>query len=611
MSTSQNHKEATGTRRVGRAPKPTPKKAWTPQFSARSPRKGFTVDSRPALCDMQLPGPRREEEGRGGATSAATALRLMIRSPLLAVTVTAVPAAAGGRPSAAPDMFWFFYLQAVRYFTSAEKADQEIRGARSMIREELCFEHGILLPDAKPNGDVPGADDFRGWRRRRILKPEGVLDAVTAQLTHVSLPLALAIRRAEDTGEPRPLHQPAVWDLIAVDGTVMNAPSDVRQIDRVEADGTVTSYIEGSRAKKPRDARIHHHVNEKIDKPHGAVTGLYNIAAVTKGQGTYTRVVLAVEIGQAGQGEGPVAMRMLHDMYDRIGRAFPVLLYDGAMVPLYQQDLVAEHGIYCVNSNKERNKAKKGKDGTRKPEPKVVQGPNCPLTPLGKGQKRYGEKRGDSKRTYVTAPESVLHEADGYQHEHHLAADDGAVYELNRPAHSGGDVNKTGLLTPVDLERLQDSSGEYYLRLTVAGTCAHAGEFTVSYDLRKTSLNRDGHLPWRSVIANIRVLPDALVELFAEVYGQRNQVEGYFSWLEACFYRKDRHASWGRDAQLFDLVGASLWHNTLTWAHLAYRHPEQDQQLRIELRDLPAAPAPSRYAGSVEHAPQDAANPAA
>ena len=95
------------------------------------------------------------------------------------------------------------------------------------------------------------------------------------------------------------------------------------------------------------------------------------------------------------------------------------------------------------------------------------------------------------------------------------------------------------------------------------------------------------------------------------MYGQRNQVESFFSWLEACFYRKDRHASWGRDAQLFDLVGASLWHNTLTWAHLAYRHPEQDQLLRVELRNLPATPARSRYAGSAAPAPQDAANPAA
>jgi len=452
-----NDPTTTRTRRVGR--KPRLSKPRTTQFSASSPRTEFTIDTRPALSALQLPGPRREVEGRGGATAAGVALRCMIRSPLLSAMVGAFPAPGVGRPPGMPDHFWIFYFSAVRYFSSAEKLDQELREQWKLVREEFWFEHGILLPDAKPNGDVPGADDSRGWRKRRILGREGVLETVLAQLTQVSLPLALAIGRAEDTGPTRPLHQPAVWDLIAVDGTVMNAPSDVRQIQRLEDDGTVTTWIEGSRAHDLKDARIHHHVNTKIKKPHGAVTGLFNLAAVTKGQDTYTRVVLAVDIGQDGEGEGPVAMRMLHDMYSRIGRAFPVLLYDGAMVPVYFQDLMAEHGIYCVNINKERPKPKKQRDGTYRPEPTVKAGPSGPLTSPGIGQRRYGVKRGSSKRTFVTALESVLHEADGYKHHHHLAADDGAVYELNRPIRAGGEVHKTGLLTPVDLELLQESDG--------------------------------------------------------------------------------------------------------------------------------------------------------
>ncbi|MCW2808888.1 MAG: hypothetical protein JWQ93_2843 [Marmoricola sp.] len=79
---------------------------------------------------------------------------------------------------------------------------------------------------------------------------------------------------------------------------------------------------------------------------------------------------------------------------------------------------------------------------------------------------------------------------------------------------------------------------------------------------------------------------DGLVEQYAEVAGRRNQVEAFFGWLERCFYNKDRHASWGRTAQLFNLIGAALLHNSQAWAHLAYRHPEQAEQLAAEIREL-------------------------
>lgn len=563
-----------------------PKKP-TPQFTATSRRTAFARDTRPALHDLLLPGPRRAQEGRGGAVAGVDTLRCLIRSPLIAVYAAAIPARTCGRPAAVPDHFWVFYLAATRHFSSSELLDQELRAHWDLVREEFWFEHSILLPNAKSNGDVPNGDDFRKWRTRNILprttkgRPvnQDRLEQLMGWLTNVSIPLALAVRRAEGGDGHRDLLTPAVWDCIAADGTVLDAPSDVRERIECDEDGAVLSRtIHGTRAKDPKNARVHHEVTSTGNKPHGAKKGLFNVAAVTKGLDTYTRVVVGLDIGHPGEGEVPIAMRVLHSFYARAGQTFPVLLYDGAIMPIHFQELMATHGVYCVNANYARPGAKH--------TPAVIAGPDGPQLPLGRGRRRYGVKAGQDKRTYTTPLESVNHEVDGYIHQHHLAADDGAVYETNRPALAGGTIHKVGLLVPTRLERLRDDIGEYFLRLTLSGDCAHGDRFHVSYELRKTRVNRDGNLPWTELVANIRVLPDALVEQFAEVAGRRNQVESFFSWLERCFYRKDRHASWGRDAQLFDLIGAALLHNTQAWAHLAYRHPAEAERLRRELATL-------------------------
>jgi hypothetical protein len=84
---------------------------------------------------------------------------------------------------------------------------------------------------------------------------------------------------------------------------------------------------------------------------------------------------------------------------------------------------------------------------------------------------------------------------------------------MDRPALAGGEVYKTQLLTPIGLERLQVGDGQYFLRLAPAGDCAPGAVHRLLRP-RKTDLNRDGHLPWRSLVANLRVIPDALVERF-------------------------------------------------------------------------------------------------
>lgn len=106
-------------------------------------------------------------------------------------------------------------------------------------------------------------------------------------------------------------------------------------------------------------------------------------------------------------------------------------------------------------------------------------------------------------------------------------------------------------------------------------------------------------MPWRSMVANVRVIPEELIEKYGLTFGKRNQIESFFGWLEKRFYVKDRHASWGREAQLLNLVFSALLHNTEAWAHLAYRHPQVAADLARELADLPAA-IPSSSSTSVK-----------
>lgn len=560
--------------------KRAPKKAPTPQLSASSPRSPFTTDTRPKLATMTLPGPRRAQEGRGGAVATMVALRCIIRSPLLAAFTAAIPARTTGRKAAVPDIFWMFYLIATRHLASQELLDQELAANWPQIRTEFWFEHAILLPDAKANGDIPNSDDLRKWRTRNM-SPDQIQELMR-QLTTIAVPLALAIRRSEGGSWPRPLHLPEVWDAVAVDGTTLDAPSGVRLEERTEDDGTVTTVLKNSRAKLDKDARVHHNMSHH-DKKHGSQHGLCNVVACVSGRGSYTRVVLGLDIAQTGEGEDRAAMLVLSALYDQVGAFFPVLLYDKAMKPTYYQDLMAKYGIYCVNPNYARPGNKESIAPVKTAVRKVKAG--CPkhmLIPLGEGQSRYGTERGAPKRTYVSELAAVAHETNGLQHVHHLAADDGAVYELDRPFTTRKVVNKTQLLETVGVQRVRASNGEYTLRLTVQGACHLGGSFTTCVDLRKTELDREGSLPRTSVIANVRVIPDAS-ERFGAVYGKRNQIESFFSWLEGRFFVKDRHASWGRDNQILDLIGAALLENTWAWAHLAYRDPAQAATLTAEL----------------------------
>ncbi|SDC45250.1 hypothetical protein SAMN05660690_1495 [Geodermatophilus telluris] len=557
------------------------------QFTANSPATPFLIDDRPALIALPLAGPRRKKEGRGGATANLVVFRTLIRSPLLPAFTAALPRARGGRPTPLPDLYWVFYGCAMRELASNEQLDQELPQVWTEIRKEFWFEHRVLLPDALPNGEIPGGSySYRKWRKRRFFpeKKTSPLPDLVGRLTDISIPLALAVRAAEGGDVPRELIDPAVWDIVAIDGTVLNAPSDVRQEQVVDdngevvrdTDGNPVLQVTGSRAKKGRP-RVHHDVTDARGKEHGAKHGLYNVVATTKGLDTYTRVVLGLDIGDPGEGEDPVAMRVLRGIYSRAGHVFPVLTIDGVGKPGMYQDLVSEFGVYVVNPQSARARNK----GEAQADPA-----NAHLT--GTTIRRYGVKKDQAKLTYDTPLDTVCHEVDGVAHDHHLVADDGAVYETDLPATRGSRVRKLGMLTPTGVGRRRDTDGRYYLLLTLTGSCAHGGDFTVTLELRWTKPVKDGRVPWRSMIANVRVIPEALFEKYCLTFGKRNQIESFFGWLEKRFYVKDRHASWGREAQLLDLVFSALLHNTEAWAHLAYRHPAAAADLARELADLPA-----------------------
>lgn len=551
------------------------------QVSAASTKLRFDEDDRPALSSFNMPGPRRDREGRGGAQASLEVLRYLIRCPLLPALASAVaPRVGGGRPSAYPAIFWIFYTAAIRELRSEEQLCAELSLHWREIAKEFYFEHDVALP-TEP-GVAPAS--FNSWRTNNLIDRRQQIDVLLDRFTQISASLALAIRSAEGWKATEDLLNPTLWDIIAADGTVINAPSDVRPELTLDDSGAFKVTYRGSRADPsyPERARTHE-TQRKVSKRSGSPEGLYNIAVTTKGTAKYTRTVLAVNIAPAEEGENPLAMRALRRTYDHLGSAFPVLVYDGAITPKHAQELTAEYGTFTVNANHARSKDRsptrgKGNDGagesTRKDFPA-----NSDVS--GEGVSKFGHTRGHLKRTYVTALPEVTCPAG---HAIHVVADDGAVYRVDQPATRGGTSRRLELMAAIGLERRHDERHGYYFRITLSGTCHCKRNVTTTFDLSRDGAT--GPLSWRERPANIRIIPE-VAKQYARTMGHRNQAESFFSWLKQRYYRKNRAASWGRPAQIVDLLGAALLHNAEAWAHLAYRHPEAAVELGETLASLP------------------------
>ena len=551
----------------------------SPQVSRNGPHLTFADDDRPGILDLNLPGPRRAREGRGGGHFILDVMRYLIRSPLLAAMTVAV-APRKGRPAAYPDKFWFFFAAAARELASGDELIATLNNETvwTEVAKEFYFEHGITLP-AKPGVAMAS---YNSWRTNAIIDRKQQLDVLLRRFTEVSVPLALAVRHSEVGDRPTDMLNPLVHDIISGDGTVRNAPSPVRGIVDIDEDGNKSLTYQNSRAKpgNPNLARVHE-AQQANSKRSGSREGLYNLAAQTKGTNTYTRTVLSVDIGTTHEAEITVAMRMFHRVYEVLGDRIPVLVYDGALTPINGQILMADYGTLCVGANYSRglkNSAGAGESRADHFDPDTT-------TTTGEGQRQYGSKKGEPKRTWVTQLPDIDCHNGGHLHQHHVVADDGAIYEVDRPAYRGGTAQRLRALTSTELQRHQDDDGKYWFQLTVSADCDRGGTFSMTQDLRETELNSKGNLSWREPIANVRPIPD-VADKYADVMGHRNQSESFFSWAEKCYYRHDLAASWGRESQLFDLIAVALLHNSETWAHLAYRHPGYAEELKVSIADL-------------------------
>lgn len=585
---------------------PAPRAAASQRGGAEAPA------ALPSLNSLALPGLRRAVEKRGSATATDVTLWLLIRCPLLHTLATAIPrTATGGRGW--PPVFYLVLAALAREVKSYDQAEQDMHTHRRMVRAEFAA-LGIDLP-AKANDALAGYGDFSKWRKKNVLGKPAVLLRLQLALPWVALPLSLAIREAETgTTEPGSFTNPGRHDELACDGTVFDAPSDVRLVPDPEAPGALR--LVGSRANKPEHARVHHAVTGdtlRIKKPHGATRGLYYVVATTRGADSYTRVAVGADIARPNdnlsgfEGEDAIALRVLGQVFFAGPDQFRVLLYDGLFKQGRQNHFSQRHGVFTVNlTQARRNTSKREEVHILDPDTGL---PRYDTNVLGQRRRSFGKRKGQDMPTQVLG----LPKLDCAGGDHYLAADAGAVYETDVDFHSGATViRKLALLDRGEVLRLRDENG-YYFRVQLHLPCRHGhGVHTTGYDL-KGKLDKRGSMRYSHLAAAIRVLPDAYDEEFRSRAGRRNQIEGFFSWLEECFRFKDRAMSWGRDAQLFDLIAACALHNAEAHAHLMARHPQIAQTLQMPDLDQvlplhsiqPPAPADTSAIHSDTHANTD------
>lgn len=520
------------------------------------------------LRRIGLPGPRREKESRGGATAYLDTIRTLIRSPLVHRMAALFPRQETGRPTP-PAAYWLFYGALAREINSFSQADREIESHYDAVRAEFAAQ-GITLPAARPGttNPVPSYAAYNRWRRKQIINA-GLFPELRRLLTHTGYELSWLIRDAEGRPTGDPLN-PSLGEILSGDATVFAPPSSVREeVLDDEHTGTTLTIYPGSRARPARTEedvcnrrgipRPHEQGSDyKEHKKHGPTQGFYHLALSTKGYATYTRVILDIDIAERGVAESTAAQPMLDRVLAAAPNHFQAIAYDGQIYPKHAVELMARHGVYVINHNSLR-------PGTRKDE-----GDGTDAT-AGISTRLQGHHKGKTVKTFSTPLRSQHHQrADRSVCTHHLVSDDGAVYPADRAGGAGTQVKTGPVITPTALRRQHSDTG-YQLELEYLIACPH-GDITYRAPLSDTKPTSDGRVAWSSTLAAHRVIPGAWEERFQSAFGARNQSESFFSWLERRYYQKDRVASWGRDAQLVDLLCAAILHNTEAWAHYAYRH---------------------------------------
>jgi len=290
-----------------------------------------TIDLAPAtpagLPDLTgLPGERRAKEGRGGATSVVTTMRMIIRSPYPTVLGALWPDRTGlpGRP-ATPAAYWFFLLALARELRSLEQAHQEVTAHwDDVIVPEFAAQGIELRPvgTVRNQGKIPGWNGLRRWRDKLIadglLGPVNMLFTVLSIRLHVSLAEALGHR---DGG----LLNPGWWQVPFADSTVMRAPSEVFYYCPLCGPGAPAcqhpvDLIKGHNSRAKVDGRERVAAQGRDyggDKSHGNKAGMHNIAIGASNGKLYRRTVLAVDVDAEARGEMDVAMPLLAHFFDK------------------------------------------------------------------------------------------------------------------------------------------------------------------------------------------------------------------------------------------------------------------------------------------------------
>lgn len=571
---SRRERRAEHKRRAGATPWPALDRSPRPEHEElfqHALDRARTVDLAPGIPGglpelSGLPGPRKAMEGRGGATSVVTTIRLLIRSPFPKVLASVIPDRVGmpGRPGTPPE-FWFFFAALARELRSCELAEQEVREHwAAVVVPEFAAQNVTLRPvgNGKHQAKTPGYSGFRHWRanlvRQGLLGPVNVVFTVLSLRLHVALAEALGHRHGD-------LLDPEWWQVLFSDSTVMRAPSEVfyycplcgpcaDPCDHPE------DLVKGhhSRARTDGAERVAEQGRDYgPDKTHGNKRGGHHIAiGASNGKGThYRRIVIAVDVDKEDRDEMSVAMPLLAHVLELAGPDWiRGLAYDGLLKGRHHLDLLRRFGVPVINV-----------PSTASGHTADAEHDDVPGTTI----RTSGKHKGVRVATH-SSQQRIIEHRDAYGHPcvHFVICDDGATYDASRPLTElkARKLSKGKLLTPVAMHRTQLSRGEWEAVLEFEIRCQTYTE-RFGFVLTDSRVDDAGDVPYSEPIQASRHFCDADTTRLRSIIGVRSNIESLFSWFEQRFMHKDRVASWDRDDQLLDFLGAAIAANAEVWAH--------------------------------------------
>lgn len=185
--------------------------------------------------------------------------------------------------------------------------------------------------------------------------------------------------------------------------------------------------------------------------------------------------------------------------------------------------------------------------------------------PLGTSHYVSSNKRLVVVASYYAYYDTLTHERpDGAECGHTLYLDDGALWEVERQVKA----QRPAIATSVPVRNTE--TGLFSRHCEYRLTCSHTGEsltFTTVWhphsERDKPTKSQQEKRPRRQRVLS-RVQPIARCDPgFRKAYGQRNDIESWFSWLKGRLLEHQRAASLDLDHQVVDVAYAGLITNAL------------------------------------------------